>query len=397
MVHCLTDEMQVFGLLTSCVISNIVFKPSHCFETRDLNIFLNSDGSVAADSITPTCGTDNKIRLISYNYRRRKCHISTDCYTEHEEPLSPAAEFSLHRMCSWKDKCNNLTFPLRSVEQVNVTNAINIKYRCLDHRNTYVNMCKTVETNFTNTIYLTSDQTVKLFQECYCYATKGKFSIGIIDLRLSKKIGKLCSPATVLINSKEFKCDSAKDDFGAIFNINYIESTSKAFIALKLNSLLAIPDKVLLSLTPEAWAKLSCSEKKLMPASFAEATTLTSKKKILWTIMPNDESVTSAGILSTDASSGNQAADNVLNENAYFKRLVTGLIVVVMVLGLLLLFLLYPAYLFIKSKWKCGMRLKRTTKNPSDQTPDEDNLSKISDNDKQDDAATPLAELGDPS
>ena len=108
----------------------LVWRNHQCFETREKRMFLNDDGSLLSSADTPNCHSGTTIDLIGYSYKQIQCHYVDGCHTQHEEPLSPAAEFLLHSMCSGKEECVNLSFPLRSKEETSLTNAVTVIYTC---------------------------------------------------------------------------------------------------------------------------------------------------------------------------------------------------------------------------------------------------------------------------
>ena len=107
-----------------------VWRNHQCFETKEKIIFLNDDNSLLSSADTPNCNSGTTIDLIGYSYKQLQCHYVDGCHTQHEEPLSPAAEFLLHSMCSGKEECVNLSFPLRSKEETSLTNAVTVIYTC---------------------------------------------------------------------------------------------------------------------------------------------------------------------------------------------------------------------------------------------------------------------------
>ena len=98
-------------------------------EIRESSLILNSDGTLKYTSKIPNCGSGGKIFLISYSYQQIQC--DTDCYSVHEEPLLPNDIMLLHETCSMREKCQNLTFGVRTEEQKNRTNSVKITFQCL--------------------------------------------------------------------------------------------------------------------------------------------------------------------------------------------------------------------------------------------------------------------------
>ena len=100
-------------------------------EFKEIYIGLNADGSLTEPKTVPHCRSDQKILLISYAYHQLQCRFDHDCVSTHIEPLLPAEESLLHHMCSMRQECTYLSFPLRSDTQKNTTNSIAIKYECI--------------------------------------------------------------------------------------------------------------------------------------------------------------------------------------------------------------------------------------------------------------------------
>ena len=99
-------------------------------EVRDIPLYVNDDGSLQRPDTLPDCSTGT-IDIIEYNYYRRDCHYSYGCRIDNKEQLSPAEEYHLHQMCSWRKRClDGLRFPLTPSEQKQRPNAVNVKYTC---------------------------------------------------------------------------------------------------------------------------------------------------------------------------------------------------------------------------------------------------------------------------
>lgn len=274
-------QKLIRSLLCSCILKILIWRMYLCFEIREKRILLNDDGTLKSTKDTPSCGSDTLIDLIGYSYRQIQCHFVDGCRTHYEEFLSPAAEFRLHTMCSWKEECVNMSFPLRSKEQTALTKAVNLKYTCQDRRN-FINMCMNKVTEFSDTVYITTDDTATLFKECYRFVSKGNFALNISDVRLTNKNGLGCSSTVLLINNYEYICDEASGSFGSVFHRNIIRSSVNAFISVALNSPTVTPDSIVITLIPEESAKLSCYTKNPLSTSAPGADSRHSKTQSVW-------------------------------------------------------------------------------------------------------------------
>lgn len=269
------------SLLYSCILQIFIWRNHQCFETTEKRIFLNDDGSLLSSADTPNCRSGTTIDLIGYSYKQIQCHYVDGCHTQHEEPLSPAAEFLLHSLCSGKEECVNLSFPLRSKEQASLTNAVNIIYTCQDRMN-FINICVNKVTHFNDTVYLMADEKAILFKECQCFVNKGNFSMTISDLRLTNKNGIGCSSTVLLINSKEYECNGSSGSFGSVFNTNVVRSAVNAFISVTLNSPTVTPDNIVITITAEESAKISCLPKNPSPTSGPKVNLPNGKTQTFW-------------------------------------------------------------------------------------------------------------------
>ena len=99
-------------------------------EVRDITLYVNDDGSVQKTQKLPDC-SPGKINIIESSYCRREWYDYYGCPTNSKESFSQAAEYQLHQMCSWRERClDGLKFPFKSFAQNKRTNAVNIKYTC---------------------------------------------------------------------------------------------------------------------------------------------------------------------------------------------------------------------------------------------------------------------------
>lgn len=251
--------MHGFEILSTyiCLLGVI---PSQCYETRILTdvIPLNNDNSLTGDATIPNCPSGSKIYLRSYTYSLRNCHYVDGCHIEYEEPLSNAAEYLLYQSCSWREKCHNLSFPMRSSEQKQNTNSVRVTYSCIEQRTLLINICeKSVRTVTQHTFLTIADNDLSL-GKCECFINKGKFSLTIDDARLMNHMTNSCSSAVLLINSEEFACDSSKEDFGSVFRRQTVPSATNVFLSVKPNSVSVSPDMILLRLAPDVRSKITC-------------------------------------------------------------------------------------------------------------------------------------------
>ena len=111
-------------------------------------------------------------------------------------------------------------------------------------------MCEDGVTYFSDTVYVTSENTAELFIKCECFVNKDMFSLTVTDLRLTAH-GDQCSSATVFVNTNAFSCDVQKGGFGSVFRRRMIRSATNAFISVKFNSKPISPDRIFISLTPK--------------------------------------------------------------------------------------------------------------------------------------------------
>lgn len=171
-------------------------------------------------------------------------------------------------MCSMREKCQNLTFKVRSEEQKNRTNSVKVTFRCLDHTSTSIDICKPCTVFSNDTLYLTATgDSARLYNMCECFVNLDEFSIKAADVRLDSIQEKKCTDAVVHINSKEFKCDPDKDSFDSVFNRTVATSVTNAFISLLPKSSTEFPSMILITVNPKRTARLVCIPKPSRPGA----------------------------------------------------------------------------------------------------------------------------------
>ena len=95
---------------------------------RESYTAINTVGTVSNESQLPNCDGTERINLISYEYRIREFG-STD---KHYRNLSNVDKVSIHKSCSFKQTCENLSLPITDSDQRddNLTYILYIKYQC---------------------------------------------------------------------------------------------------------------------------------------------------------------------------------------------------------------------------------------------------------------------------
>lgn len=244
--------------------------PSHCFKIKSVvtttaDLFLGKYGELIDTSGIPDCGS-KKIILKSYAYNQMEC-TRLSCQSIYTKALSEVTAFQLHRNCSFRQKCENLEFPMPTNLWNNVNandsalrDAVTIQYQCLGEEMIVLNMCKEHNITFSDTLYLIINDYTENLKECQCWVNMGAFSLSLMDVRLNMRNKKQCSDSELIINSIHKRCDPQSDSYGAIFGeIKMFNGLNpNAMVSLKLNSHIITPEMVWIALIPEGTSRLYC-------------------------------------------------------------------------------------------------------------------------------------------
>lgn len=112
----------------------------------------------------------------------------------------------------------------------------------------FVDMCSNDEQMSKTNKHIVLNRSEQTAKECRCFINHGKFSVMISDLRLHSKFGNMSSSSTLMVNTQTFSGGHQDDD--NIFNRPLEESLSNAFVALKINGILAPPFMIWLTVIP---------------------------------------------------------------------------------------------------------------------------------------------------
>lgn len=230
-----------------------------CFavETRDLHIGLDSNGRLTDSSEAPACCSGERILLKSYIYEYLECQFIDDCDVSNKLLLLPVEQLLLHEMCSLQGVCNNLSFPLRNSEQRKRTNAVRIKYQCIDPSANVIDICESQDGYFYDTIYLTTTaKPMSKTTSCECTINAGEFLLSLQDVRLKAKANNSCSPAKLQINAQEHFCVD-RGDFASRFAMQQ-HRQSNAYILLSFHSEITEPEMVWLTVKPKDSVHVFC-------------------------------------------------------------------------------------------------------------------------------------------
>ena len=104
-----------------------------CFATRNLvptDVYLNINDTSKVDRYTPQCDAGSRIQLMAYTYQHREYGTDQTYVVTTEEPFLPKQEYLVHELCSFKEKCENMTRLLESDQHDPRTNVIRLQYQC---------------------------------------------------------------------------------------------------------------------------------------------------------------------------------------------------------------------------------------------------------------------------
>lgn len=98
---------------------------------QEIYMNLNQDGHLRTGFNSPKCAEGSKIQLTSYNYQYRKCINSERCMSSSIIPFSVKQEHLIHRLCSFKESCSDLSLLVATSDQKEKSNAVFLMYQCL--------------------------------------------------------------------------------------------------------------------------------------------------------------------------------------------------------------------------------------------------------------------------
>lgn len=208
-------------------------------------ISINQDGSIAAANQMPACDNGRIIHLTKITHYKRSC--SSICLNIPSKKALAEVDGHLHEMCSYKERCTNMGYPLTTIQTHRIT-GLNVSYGCLDPTKNFVDICKKKATFFSSDIQLVAT-TTSSFKECRCFINGGKFTIEITDLRLRSKLGRNCSSSTLQIDSKDYDC--SYPGYNDISSKTVKEDVSKTFISVSSANDDSSPMMVWLTLRPK--------------------------------------------------------------------------------------------------------------------------------------------------
>lgn len=216
------------------------------------NITVNNNGHIAHGSILPACGSSGMINLLSYKYFN--CGFGISCDFSLERNLSAASELIIHEMCSMKQKCTQSRFPISDTYNERI---IQLEYHCLNHFDTFLDICDTTSKSTEGTIHLMNRGNVSS-QICQC-TVKGTFSLELTDVRLKTTYGNQCSDAKLRILNRTYICNGAEDGYGSVYRNNVGETLSEVVVILSTDSRgNAKPEMIYLTIVSTAPVEISC-------------------------------------------------------------------------------------------------------------------------------------------
>lgn len=217
-------------------------------------LYLTKNGTVTEKSEVPKCADGGRIDLLSYSFEAANCHSGNDCST----PLPHKAELALHEMCSFKHVCSLVRFPL----ELATDQKLNVRYECLDHFSTQIDMCLKTTKSVDDTFHLMTTKTIKDSQKCLCTITDGRFSVSLNDLRLISEDGNKCTSVELRVRFHDYICNSTKtkdSDYGSVFNTVIEKHSSATTIVLSNVAENLEPQMAWLTIKPQGSVKIRCN------------------------------------------------------------------------------------------------------------------------------------------
>lgn len=271
-----SDKQSIMYFIT--IISLLVSVPqAECLiqktlETRELHIALTTDGQLLNPSKIPSCSNGEKILLKTYEYEYAECDYIDECVFSNKERLLAREILRLHEMCSFQNICRNLSFLSRTNQQKSRTNAVHIKYQCIDPRTNIVDICKTQAIAFSDTFYLTIN-TMEVSRNKYCQCTiqSGSFALSLHDVRLKVSGKDNCSSARLHINRREFSCKPDRVDFGSKFGIMFNPRMANAYIGFSYSPTYDKPEMMMLIGKPNEMVSVFCGSSSSEPQVDADS------------------------------------------------------------------------------------------------------------------------------
>lgn len=246
---------------------------------KEVTFDINEDGTLQNNSATPNCGSGKKLSLKSYYYTTTECKYGGSLCPRKEHPFSLKAKVLLHDMCSYKDECVNLSFPVKSDLQKYNPKGVLITYECLDQQKKFCDICYQNKTIVKGTINLMATDNVRYFTQCKCELTsenRSNISITLKDLRLNAydSFERRCSGAVLEINQTKIICDENKTDFGCEFNEIMEPPTSSVTIIFTPKDEEEKFEMVWLALNIKGSAKMVCEGKQKQSNSASDITSI---------------------------------------------------------------------------------------------------------------------------
>lgn len=190
-------------------------------------IRIKSDGTLQNDSATPACKRGQKMSLNQYHYITTECYYGPFC-SHQKNSFSMDAKLILHSMCSFKEACVNLSFPVKSDLHKYKPDGVLIGYDCFDQTEEFSDICSQTKLIINNTVNLMVNNTARHYRQCRCLLgckNEGDISITLKDLRLNSfetLDDKRCSDAVLEINKTKLMCNKNRTDLGSVFNVKLL-------------------------------------------------------------------------------------------------------------------------------------------------------------------------------
>lgn len=247
-------------------------------KSEEIYIRIKSDGTLKNISATPTCKSGQKLSLNEYHYITIKGY--GEFSSRAQNPFSVDAEHVLHSMCSFKEACLNLSFPVKSDLQNYKPDGVLMKYDCFDQTEEFCDLCSQTKLDINDTVNLMVSKSARHYRQCKCLLDcekGGNISITLKDLRLvsyETLDDRKCSDAVLEINKTKLECYKNRTDLGNIFNKKLsppVSSTSITFTQKEENRTL---EMIWLVLKVKGNARMECEGEQKQRKSASETTSI---------------------------------------------------------------------------------------------------------------------------
>lgn len=261
--------MKLFLYLVLTVSTN--FLPT---KSEEAFIRIKSDGTIQNDSAIPACKRGQKISLNQYHYITTECNFGDFC-SHQKSSFSMDAKLILHSMCSFKEACVNLSFPVKTDLHNYKPDGVLIGYDCFDQTEEFSDICNQTKLIINDTVNLMVNNTARHYRQCRCLLdckNEGDISITLKDLRLNSietLDDKRCSDAVLEINKTKLMCNKNGTDLGSVFNVKLLPPVTSTDITFTQKEENMNFEMVWLVLKVKGSANMVCevNQKQIEPAS----------------------------------------------------------------------------------------------------------------------------------